>query len=182
MPHGMGHLCGHSGSAVLVLSSPSSWYTSTLLTGRVVWEAEKCCLQQLKYVCVISIFLTQNPKHSTIPVTGRKINSVLPKTRTPDHTESPKTVEAFWTKAYGSEHTVSILTSNLQMIICIFLSLPTFNCIGNRATKKQNRVRPLRIMVGISQQGSIQEPAPYQRLKFENGSLTLQTCLLKCPA
>ena len=37
---------------------------------------------QLKHRCVITTVFTPNPKHSTIPATRRKINSILAETRT----------------------------------------------------------------------------------------------------
>ena len=53
------------------------------------WNAKKSLAsinitqQQLKHQCVINIILMLNPKHSTIPATKKKINSIPAKTSTP---------------------------------------------------------------------------------------------------
>ena len=55
-----------------------------LLAGRA-WETEKslsATQQQLNHERVINSILTPNPKHSTVPATKKKINSIPAKTRT----------------------------------------------------------------------------------------------------
>ena len=55
-----------------------------LLAGRA-WETEKslsATQQQLNHERVINSILTLNPKHSTVPATKKKINSIPAKTRT----------------------------------------------------------------------------------------------------
>ena len=46
------------------------------------WLSVSTALQQLKHQCDINIILILNPKHSTLPATRRKINSILAEART----------------------------------------------------------------------------------------------------
>ena len=46
------------------------------------WLCVSAAQQQLKHPCVINIIFILNPKHSTIPVSRKKINFIPAKTRT----------------------------------------------------------------------------------------------------
>ena len=88
---GMEYPFGQFGSAVLGLSPPSSCCTPSLLAGRTEREAEKSlawckhCSATIKTSACYQRSSHPNPKHSTLPATRRKINSVLTGTRTDIH-------------------------------------------------------------------------------------------------
>lgn len=85
---GMEYPFGQFGSAVLGLSPPSSCCTPSLLASRTEREAEKSlawckhCSATIKTSACYQRSSHPNPKHSTLPATRRKINSVLTETRT----------------------------------------------------------------------------------------------------
>ena len=76
---------GHS-SCLCHLPSPGA-PPATSLAGqhnrlKSPWLSVSPALQQLKHQCVISIILILIPKHSTIPATRKKINTIPAKTWT----------------------------------------------------------------------------------------------------
>jgi len=81
MSYSIEYTFGQFGSTVLVVLPPSFLCTSSL--GRE-WEAEIffTAEQQLKYQCVINIIVILNAKHSTIPATKKKNNTIPDETRT----------------------------------------------------------------------------------------------------
>lgn len=92
MSYGMRYPFGQLGSAVLVLSLPSSLYSPSLplLAGqqeklKCLWCTVSTAQQQQKHQCAINIVLILNPKHSTIPGTRKKVNSILSDTRNTNH-------------------------------------------------------------------------------------------------
>lgn len=90
MSYGMEYSLGQLGSAVLALFPPSFLCTLNHLVGRAAPEAETalalwepCFAAAETLVCYQRYFiLILNPKHSTIAAAGKKMNSVLAKTRT----------------------------------------------------------------------------------------------------
>lgn len=72
IPHDTEHPFGQSGSAVLVLSLPSSLCTPQPHAGRAAWGGEmllplcKHCLTTSKYWCSVTFIFNKNPKHSII--------------------------------------------------------------------------------------------------------------------
>ena len=85
MFYGMEYPFGWFGSAVLALLPPSFLHTCLLAEHRKLknpWLKISATQQQLKHQRVINIILTLNSKHSTVPATKKKINSIPAKTRT----------------------------------------------------------------------------------------------------
>lgn len=69
----------HFGSNVLAVSPPRFLSTPSLITGRAVWVSSpwlSVSTKQLNHQCVTNVILILNSKHSTIPATTKKIDSV----------------------------------------------------------------------------------------------------------
>ena len=76
-------------SAVMAMLPPSFLCTSFLAEhGKLQspWLSVSTAQQQLKHQCIINIMLILNPKHSTIPATRKKINSVPAENKTVTNT------------------------------------------------------------------------------------------------
>ena len=83
--HGMEYPFGQLGSAAPAVLPPRFLHTCLLAEhGKLKspWPKISATQQQLKHRNVINIILTLNPKHSTVPATKKKVNSVPAETRT----------------------------------------------------------------------------------------------------
>ena len=87
--YGMEYPFGQLELAVLAVSPPSFLCTTSLLTGGVVWEAEKALMLCKHFSAITKIslyyrhcFFSTNPKHRPILVTMKKRNPIPAKTST----------------------------------------------------------------------------------------------------
>ena len=83
-----------SPDSVLYLFLVHPWKGSTRSWN--VLDGESSAQEQLKYWCVINIILILNPKYSTIPATGKKINFIPAETRTVPYLSYLKNPTVLW--------------------------------------------------------------------------------------
>lgn len=82
--HSTAYAFGQFGLAVLAMPASPSFSCMWILAehGKLKSSWLGVSTTELKHQCVIYIILLVTPKHSTVPATGKKINSILAETST----------------------------------------------------------------------------------------------------